>query len=132
MDSRSLIVTDRITGKPVAIPISSIPPEIRPDVWFENPDWRFRPDRGDLEPMIRALFSQDFLGPRSIQVLAEYIVDYACHIAVAVYVFGGGKDSLEFNGECIRKLRELKASAKDKRDIREMIRVGMDYALDPF
>lgn len=132
MDSRSLIVRDRRTGQPVAIPISSIPAEIRPDNWFENPDWRHRPDRGDLEPMVRALFSQDFLGPRSIQALAQYIVDYACHIAVAAYLFGGGEGSLEFNVECIRKLRALQAAARDKRNIKEMIRVGMDYALDPF
>jgi len=131
-EDMSLVVTDRRTGRPVAIPISSIPPEIRPDNWFDNAYWRHRPDRGDLEPMIQALYSQDFLGPRSIQVLAQYIVDYACHIAVAAYIFGGGPESLEFNVECIKKLRELKASAKHKRDIREMIRVGMNYALDPF
>jgi len=132
LDSRSLIVRDLRTGKPVAIPISSIPAEIRPDKWFENAYWRHRPDKEDLEPLIRALYTSDFLEPRSIQVLAQYVVDYACHIAVAAYLFGGGHKTLEFNAECIRKLRELKASAKEKRDIREMIRVGMDYALDAF
>jgi len=132
LDTRSLIVRDRRTGKPVTIPISSIPAEIRPDNWFENGYWRYRPDKEDLEPLIQALFSQDFLGPRSIEVLAQYIVDYACHIAVAAYIFGGGPETLEFNVECIKKLRELREKAQDKRDIREMIRVGMDYALDPF
>jgi len=127
-----LIVRDRHTSKPISIPTSSIPPEIQPDNWFSNPDWRWRPDRGDLEPLIRKLFARESLGPQTIQKLAQYIVDYACHIAVAAYIFGGGHETLEFNAECVKKLRAIRDRAKTKKDIREMIHVGMDYALDPF
>ena len=51
-----MIVRDRRTGRPVAIPISKIPEEIRPDNWFENAYWRHRPDGEDLEPLIIRVF----------------------------------------------------------------------------
>ena len=43
---------DRWTGKSVPIPVSSIPEEIRPDNWFENPYWRHRPDGEDLDGLV--------------------------------------------------------------------------------
>ncbi len=106
--------------------------EIQPDHWFENAYWMNRPDKEDLKPLINALYTQDFLGPRSIRVLAQYIVDYACHIAVMAYLFGGGRETLEFNAECLKALRFMASEARTKRDIRNMINKGMDYALDPF
>jgi len=126
-----LVVRDIRTNKPVSIPTSSIPLEIRPDNWYENPHWRYNPMKRILEPLINALYSNIPLAAHEIQYLAQYITDYACHIAVGVHLFGG-KDTTAFNVECIKKLRILKEGASTKDDIREMIRVGMDYAMDPF
>lgn len=127
-----LVVQNRKTGKPVSIPTSSIPEEIRPDNWYENPFWRYTTMRRILDPLINALYTDTPLLVNEIQCLAQYMVDYACHIAVGVYLFGGGKESIALNVECIKKLRTLMKGASTKDDIREMIRVGMDYALDPF
>ena len=128
MSMRYLWVRDKQTGEPVPIPTSSIPKEIRPDNWFENWYWRYRPDKEDLEPLIRALYDDYPLNEEGIKKLAQYLVDYACHVAVASYIFFG---ELDYNVPCIKKLRELRDGATSKDDIREMIRVGMDYALDP-
>jgi len=125
-----LIVRDR-SGQPVHIPISSIPEEIRPDNWFENPDWRHRPDSGELEPLVRAFFSDEPLDQEAIAKLAQYIVDYAAFIAVGTYIFSGGR-GVEYNAEVLKRLRELRGRATSKENIREMIDVGMDYALDFF
>lgn len=127
-----LVVQDRKTGKPVSISVSSIPEEIRPDNWYENPFWRYTTMRRILKPLINALYTDKPLLVNEIRCLAQYIIDYACHIAVGVYLFGGGKENITFNVECIQKLRILSKGASTKDDIREMIRVGMNYALDPF
>ena len=126
-----LIVRDRRTGRPVTIPTSMIPEEIRPDNWFENPDWRYRSDRNILEPLICGYLEKNKLAPYEVRFVAQYLVDYACHIAVAAYIFGGGDETLEFNVECINRLRALAKSASTREDIGVMIRVGMEYALDP-
>lgn len=52
MVEKLLIVRDGHTGKPIPIPTSNIPAEIPPDNWFENGYWRYRPDKGILEPII--------------------------------------------------------------------------------
>ena len=129
--TKFLIVRDRKTGEPVTIPETAIPKEIRPDRWFENGYWRYRPDREILEPLILRYLEKDTLASYEVRGVARYIVDYACHIAVAAYIFGGGEETLEFNTECIRRLRALAKGASTREDIGEMIRVGMDYALDP-
>jgi len=123
-------VRDR-AGNPVYIPISSIPEAIQPDNWFENPDWRYRPDRGDLEPLVRALFKDEPLNQKSIAKLAQYIVDYAASIAVGTYILSGG-GGVEYNAEVLKRLRELRGRATSRENVREMIVVGMDYALDFF
>jgi len=131
MNPKYLIMRNRRTGLPVHVRTDSIPVEIRPDKWFENPDWRYRTDRGDLEPLVRALFSEELLSKEQIKELAQYIVDYAGNLAAAVYLFGG-KEALDFNAECMRRLREIRDLASTKDDVREMISVGIDYALDFF
>lgn len=129
---KTIVVRDRRTGRPVQIPVSFIPEAIRPDNWFENPYWRYRPDGEDLEPLIQALFADAPLELEQIKKLAQYILDYACHIATAAYIFGGGRESVEYNSEAVARLRALARMATTKEHIREMIRVGMEYALDPF
>ena len=126
-----LIVRDRRTGRPVTIPTSMIPEEIRPDNWFENPDWRYRSDRNILEPLICGYLEKKKLAPHEVRFVAQYLVDYASHIAVAAYIFGGGDETLEFNVECIKRLKVLAKSASNREDISVMIRVGMEYAMDP-
>ena len=126
-----LIVRDRRTGRPVTIPTSMIPEEIRPDKWFENPDWRYRSDRNILEPLISRFLKREELASYEVRAVAQYLVDYACHIAVAAYIFGGGDETLEFNVECITRLRALAKTASTRDDIGVMIRVGMEYAMDP-
>ena len=125
-----LIVRDRKTGRPVSIPISSIPVEVHPSKWRENAYWMWSPDRPILEPLIRKYLDQKDLYDSEVRILASYMVDYACHIAVMGYLFGGPEHNLEYNLECIRKLREIQARAHTRADLNEMINVGMDYALD--
>ena len=129
--TKFLIVRNRKTGEPVMIHETAIPKEIRPSKWFENGYWRYRPDKKVLEPIISRYLKARALASYEARAVAQYIVDYACHIAVAAYIFGGGDETLEFNTECISKLRALARGASSREDIGEMIRVGMDYALDP-
>jgi len=119
----------QIIARGKIIPIEDIPEAIRPDNWFENPDWRYRIDRGDLQPMMETLFSGGSLSEESIKRLAQYIIDYAASVATATYIYSDGK-ILEYNAECLRRLREI--DAKTEEDIHEMINIGMDYALDFF
>jgi len=125
-----LTVRDRKTGSPVTIPICSIPREIHPSKWRENPYWMHSPDRPILEPLIDKYLNQVDLTYDEVKILAAYMVDYACHIAVMAYLFVGGSSTLEFNLECIRKLREIQARATTRPDLNELISVGMEYALD--
>lgn len=131
----SLIVRDCQTGRPVSIPIHMIPARIQPDSWFEKAYWMHRHDRGDLEPLIQGLFGDYPLSREDIRRLAQYVVDYAGHIAVMAWMFSPPderEETLEYNGEAMDRLRILRNKAETKEDVREMISVGMDYALDPF
>jgi len=125
-----LIVRDRKTGRSKPIPISSIPREIHPSKWRENAYWMHSPDRPILEPLVRKYLEGRDLTYDEVKILANYFVDYACHIAVMGYLFGSGAFTLEYNLECIRKLRGIQARAHMRADLNEMINVGMDYALD--
>lgn len=131
MTTPFIVVRDRVTGIPVLIPLSTIPVEIRPDNWFENPDWRFRGDRRVLEPLLLRYLEKDELEEYEVRFVAQYIVDYACHIAVAGYIFSPDKSGYEFNVEFIRMLRALRDKARTREDISEMVDVAMEYALDP-
>lgn len=129
----SLIVRDRETGKPVAVPISSIPEEIRPDNWYENPQWQY--SRALLSEEVAEFFkdSKAEIHEQSARRLAQYIYDYAANIAVAGWLFGDNKQEyLEFMRPCLQQLRTLKEKAQTKRDILDMIHISMDYAVDPF
>ena len=129
--SKFLVVRDRKTGKKVTIATSSIPREIQPDEWFENGYWRYRPDKGILEPVMKDYLEGKELSPYEVRCLASYIVDYACHIAVMGYLFAPDNEGYRFNVECIRRLRDLAEKAFTRDDICEMILAGRDYALDP-
>ena len=124
-----IIVRDS-EGNPVQIPVEVIPKEIRPDNWYDNFYWLHRPDKEKLIPIISKYLSKAPLTEEEIKVLAQYIFDYASSTAVVAYLFGGVM-TLNFNKECVSKLRILKAKAKTRDDIDKMIKVSMDYAIDP-
>ena len=128
---KHLIVRDRVTGLPVAIPTSSIPVEIRPSTWYENAYWMHCSDRAWLEPIIMKYLKDRDLNPDEVRELARYLVDFACHIAVMGYIFWPESDAYAFNVECIRRLRLLQERASTREDVAAMIRIGRHYALDP-
>jgi hypothetical protein len=129
-DGLKLIVRDR-EGRPVEIPFSSIPKSLWPSKIFENPYWIYSPDRPVLEPLVKAYLEGRDLSPDGVRRLATYFLDYACHIAIMGYLFGGGQEQLEHNLPLIRRLRTMAKSASTKEDLHEMIAAGMEYALDP-
>ena len=129
--TKFLIVRDRRTGKPVTIATSSIPRSIRPDTWYENAYWMYHDSRLVLEPLIRRYLENEEFESHEVQYLAQYFLDYACHIAVMSYLFGGGEETVQHNAEVIAKLRDLKKGARTRRDLVMMIHVARDYALDP-
>lgn len=84
-----------------------------------------------LRPLMEDyLYNRELSEPR-VKILATYFVDYACHIAMASYLLGGGEGTLVFNLEVIRRLRTLAKSASSLEDLRLMIDVGMEAAIDP-
>lgn len=129
---RALTVRNKRTGEPMDIPTDSIPREIWPENWYENSYWMYNPDRPVLEPLIRRYLNNEELSEAEVKLLATYFLDHACHIAIMGYLFGGGPESLENNLPYIRRLRSLAASASAVEDLRTMVDVGMEYALDPF
>jgi len=127
-----LIVRNRHTGEPMAIPTASIPREIWPETWYENAYWMHSPDRPVLEPLIKRYLEGEDLEEHEVRRLAAYVVDYACHIAIMGYLFAGGLEHAQHNIPCIRRLRALAKAASTREDLHVMIDVAMDHALDPF
>jgi hypothetical protein len=126
--SQVIIVRDR-AGKPVQIPVYSIPEEIRPDNWYENPDWRHRPDRAAFEPIVQKLLSEQPMTRDEVKRLAQYVVDYAAHIAVAVYLFSG-RQHIDYYGGLIRRLRQMRDTATRRKHVMRMLQLGLDQGLD--
>ena len=126
--SKTIIVKDQ-AGNPVQIPVSSIPEEIRPDNWFENPDWRHRPDRAAFEPIIQKLLTEQPMTRDEVKRLAQYVVDCAAHIAVAVYLFSGNH-YIDYYGGLLRRLRMMRDTATRRRHVMRMLQLGLDHGLD--
>ena len=126
--SKTIIVRDR-AGNPVQIPVSSIPEEIRPDNWYMNPDWRHRPDRAAFEPIVQKLLTEQPMTRDEVARLAQYVVDYAAHIAVAVYLFSGG-EHIGYYGGLVRRLRQMRDGATRRRHVMRMLQLGLDHGLD--
>jgi len=129
MSVKTIIVRDRATGKPVHVPMSSVPESIRPDNWFENPDWRYRPDRAEFEPIIQKLLDDKPLKKEDVAKLAQYIVDYAAHIAVTVWLFSGGQ-GVDYYGGLVRRLRQMRGTATKRKHVMRMLQLGLEYSLD--
>jgi len=126
--SKVIIVRDR-AGNPAEIPVSSIPEEIRPDTWYMNPDWRHRPDRAAFEPIVQKLLSEQPMTREEVARMAQYVVDYAAHIAVAVYLFSGSQH-IDYYGSLIRRLRQMRDTATRRRHVMRMLQLGLDQGLD--
>jgi hypothetical protein len=128
-----VVMRDVRTGQPVRIPVGAIPKVFWPETWYENPYWLYsgalsRADVAeffsDSKQEIRADFAHR---------LATYILDYVQNTAAVVWLMNPDKEGyLETMKPCIEKLSELKAKAKNRADIMEMIHVCLDYAMDPF
>jgi len=129
MSIKTIVVRDRVTGNPVHVPVSSVPMAIRPDNWFENPDWMHRPDSAELKPIVEKLLGEDALSREEVARLAQYIVDYAAHIAVTVWLFSGGQN-VDYYRELIRRLRQMRGTATRRRHVMRMLQLGLEQGLD--
>jgi len=129
MSARTILVRDRVTGRPVHVPVSSVPEAIRPDNWFENAYWMHRPDSAELKPIIQKLLGEDALSRDEIARLAQYIVDYAAHIAVTVWLFSGAGD-VDYYGELMRRLRQMRGTATKRKHVMRMLQLGLENSLD--
>ena len=128
-----VIMRDVNTGQPVRIPVGAIPKIFWPATWYENPYWMHS---GVLSKADINEFFQDT--EREIRVdfahkLASYILDYVQNMAAIVWLMNPEKERYLRNMRpCVEKLSELKARAKCRKDIEDMISVCLDYAMDPF
>jgi len=129
MSTKSIIVRDRITGNPVHVPVSSVPMAIRPDNWFENAYWMHRPDSTELKPIVEKLLGEDALSRDEVTRLAQYIVDYAAHIAVTVWLFSGGQNVVYYS-ELVRRLRHMRGTATKRKHVMRMLQLGLEHSLD--
>lgn len=129
MSAKTIIVRDRATGRPVHVPVSSVPEAIRPDNWFENAYWMYRPDSDELKPIIQKLLGEDALSRDETARLAQYIVDYAAHIAVTVWLFSGGQ-SVDYYVELMRRLRQMRGTATKRKHVMRMLQLGLENSLD--
>ncbi len=129
MSTKSIIVRDRITGNPVHVPVSSVPMAIRPDNWFENAYWMHRPDCAEFRPLIQKLLEDEPLTRDDVAKLAQYIVDYAAHIAVTVWLFSGG-GNVDYYVGLVGRLRQMRDKATGRRHVMRMLQVGLEQCLD--
>jgi len=129
MTEKTIVVRDRATGRPVHVPVSRVPEAIRPDSWFENPDWRHRPDSAEFRPIIQKLLDDKPLTRDEVSRLAQYVVDYAAHIAVTVWLFSGG-GSVDYYAGLVGRLRRMRDRATSRRHVMGMLQLGLEQGLD--
>lgn len=132
---KALTMRDRKTGQPVSIPVDLIPKELWPETWYENVYWRYS---GALEAADVMLFMAA-TGPITdelAQKLATYIYDFTANTAVTVWLMlaatGTREHYLNDMRECLAKLAALKAQARTREVVMDMVHVCLDYAVDPF
>lgn len=131
-DSPGSLIMRGEDGRPVDIPISSIPEDIKPDNFYQNSYWMHRPDGEELKELVMGYLNKRDLTHAEVQALAQYIYDYNGNIAVASYLLSGrDKGILEFQVEVMGKLREVLKMASERKHINEMINIGRDYGNDP-
>ena len=128
-DTRAIVVRDRATWRPVHVPVSSVPEAIRPDNWFENPYWMHRPDCDKLKPIVQKLLDDKRLTRDDVARLAQYVVDYAAHIAVTVWLFSGG-GSVDYYAGLVGRLRRMRDTATKRKHVMRMLQLGLEHSLD--
>lgn len=128
-----VIMRDARTGQSVRLPVGVIPKIFWPETWYENPYWMYS---GALSRADVAEFFQDpqrEIRPDFAHRLATYILNYIQNMAAIVWLMNPEKERYLRNMRtCIEKLSELKARAKRRKDVKDMIDVCLDYAMDPF
>ena len=129
MSEKTIIVRDRSTGKPVHVAVSTVPEPIRPDNWYENAYWMYRPDCEEFKPIIQKLLGEDQITKKDVKKLAQYIVDYAAHIAVAVWLFSGGQ-YLDYYSDLVKRLRQMRDKATKRKHVMRMLQLGLEQGLD--
>jgi len=129
LSEKTIIVRDRATGKPVHVAVSSLPESIRPDNWYENAYWMHRPDCEEFKPIIQKLLDDKPITEGEVNKLAQYVVDYAAHIAVAVWLFSGGQ-YLDYYGGLVRRLRRMRNRATRRKHVMRMLQLGLEQGLD--
>ena len=121
------------TGRPIRIPVGAIPKIFWPETWYENPYWMYSGalNRADIAEFFKEQHQEircDFA-----HKLATYILDYVQNMAAIVWLMNPDKDGyLERMRPCVEKLSALKARAKSRKDIMDMIHMCLEYTMDPF
>ena len=129
MSARTIVVRDRATGRPAHVPVSSVPESIRPDNWFKNAYWMHRPDSAEFKPIIQKLLDDKPLTKEDVRKLAQYIVDYAAHIAVTVWLFSGGRN-IDYYSGLVGRLRQMRDTATRRKHVMRMLQLGLEHSLD--
>jgi len=128
-----VIMRDRESGAPVRIPVGAIPKIFWPETWYENPYWVYSGalTREDIAEFFSE--SQQEIRPDFAHKLATYILDFVQNMAAVVWLMTPDKEGyLENMRPCIEQLSALKARARCRKDVMDMIHVCLDHALDPF
>jgi len=127
------VVMRDASGALVRIPVGVIPKIFWPETWYEDPYWMYS---GALSREDVAEFFED--PKREIHAdfahkLATYILDYVRNTCAVVWLLNPDRDAyLERMNPCVMKLSELKAKAKCRKDVMDMIHVCLEFAMDPF
>jgi len=128
-----VVMRNRRTGLPVRIPVGAIPKIFWPETWYENPYWMYS---GALSREDIAEFFED--PKREIHAdfahkLATYILNFVQNMAAISWLMTPDKKGyLDYMRPCIEKLSALKAKAKCRKDVMDMVHVCLEYAMDPF
>jgi len=124
-------VRDRETGEPVAIPTSVFPLEFIPEVWFENPYWRYNGYLSKAEVM--KFLEKKPLTPDEAHKLAKYILLFAQNLACMTWLFCDDREGyFKYMLPCIHKLHQILPKVKSRDEVWEMLNVCFEHALDPF
>lgn len=133
----SLIVRDRMTGQPIAIPITDIPEDLHPLVWFKDGQASWQHNQFVTKRIVLAYLKREDLTEKELKRLATYIVSYTQHIAIMVWVFNSNRternETYQMNSQMIRTLKEIHAREPFIMEyVTEMIGACMEMAVDPF
>ena len=126
-------VRDRETGEIVAVPTSEFPAEFIPEVWFENPYWKYSGYLSKAEVM--KFLEKKPLNPDEAYKIGKYILLFVKNLACAGWLFSSSEEGREkyfrYMLPCIRKLHEILLRVKSRGEVWGMLNVCLEYGLDP-